>query len=549
MIFRISYCLFLLFVCFFVSPLSAQQLTDIPGGDITLSGTDYDYLRGLRTDVHYNSGKVVYVWEEYEDGERWVEAVVFDKNMNPENAYRINQQTVTAGGSSSRLFARVKVCQESNFFVVTWRSDHSGTWKAYAKKIRLDVGNTAYTPKDSADIHMALPVSGALYYPRAITFSYERNEILLGYYVANSGSPQNRRAYLRRFDYDLEPLQGSAGDARLINDNPGNDVRVLKQIKVLPVSQDLLMLSQDKPSGGAYDVHKRIFDYNTSTSQYDEVTSGYPVVNDHTADNQNHPQAVANPNTGDYTIMWLSPNGQDGSGNGSYAKIFDKDHNLLKGAFRIHQNSQHNQREPDAFWDPLSNHLVYCWHHSQSGIATKRYRVFDQNYNAITGDESMLTDASGNEKDIGGAYKGMHDVVFNSANRKVYYGYAHYADFMSNDSRTYARRYGFYHPLEDVQGYFSLHKRQQPTMIDVSQNSLKFKYEEEYKKQRMLTYKLYDEVMQPVSGTPQLEVEQGLNWLSIDLSGLGFQYNDTGMLEVTDARGNTKTLKFRYTGQ
>ena len=80
-------------------------------------------------------------------------------------------------------------------------------------------------------------------------------------------------------------------------------------------------------------------------------------VNTYTPDNQENPK-VATDAAGDYVVVWQS-NGQDGSGYGIYAQLYNKSVRRPQGSeFQVNTYTSDNQENPSVAMDSAGDFVV-----------------------------------------------------------------------------------------------------------------------------------------------------------------------------------------------
>jgi hypothetical protein len=109
-----------------------------------------------------------------------------------------------------------------------------------------------------------------------------------------------------------------------------------------------------------------------------EIVKEESQVNDYTANNQDHP-VVASIDNGSYMIAWQSF-GQDGSGRGVYAKIYDQNHFVIKEEFRVNSQTLNNQEFP-VLSKLTDNKFIVVWQsNKQDGSG---HGVYAKIYNSL----------------------------------------------------------------------------------------------------------------------------------------------------------------------
>lgn len=82
-------------------------------------------------------------------------------------------------------------------------------------------------------------------------------------------------------------------------------------------------------------------------------------VNTYTADNQFTPQVAASA-AGNFAVVWTSANGQDGSGQGIFGRVYDAAGNAVGGEFPVNAYTASDQFVPSVSVDPAGN-VVVVW--------------------------------------------------------------------------------------------------------------------------------------------------------------------------------------------
>lgn len=120
-------------------------------------------------------------------------------------------------------------------------------------------------------------------------------------------------------------------------------------------------------------------------------------VNDYTANNQDHPVIIVLDN-GNYVIAWQSF-GQDGSGRGVYAKIYDHTNRVVREEFRVNTHTASNQEFP-TLAKLADNKFIVVWQSNQQdgsgyGIYAK---TFNSDGNVINDEFRINSYTEGNQK-------------------------------------------------------------------------------------------------------------------------------------------------------
>ena len=409
------------------------------------SEADYDispnnYVTGIHrngvVEVHNPSGRVVYLYHEA-DGVGLITKDVYCVIYNPDMTVLVSAFRVNTTTTDDQFYGIVKVNQYDNTFAVILASKHSGNYDVYMKKYDLDgvqlVGETA----------VSAAYTGHQYLPKA-AFDYSRNEIVVLFRDdagQDGGGAGSTGCFIQRFNYaNLGAIGSQFQVNQTITSQQGPSA-----IEISQASKQLIVIyHSNHVSANLYDIYKTVFNYNNSTSLYDSPVE--TRVNNYTSNDQTWASILINQTTGDYVIAWTSWGGQDGSGSGSYAKIYNSNHAIIKDEFLVSNVTTDNQHSPRPLWDETVNHIIFFHYFSVSGTSTLKYRIFDGltnagQYNAVGGE----ADAIGGLNTTNYYTGAFIPVYYNSLLRKVYLCYDVYNNF-SNDSKLKARKYGFTHP-------------------------------------------------------------------------------------------------------
>lgn len=517
---------------------AAQELNELSGGPVLLSENEQDYRPQAEGDIHQNSGKVIYVWGNYADGntQRNIKCGIYDKDMNAVvGPFRVNNSSL--GSNDAVTHPCVRVNQKEGFFVVGWRSNANGNGDVYIKKIQLDITNADTTYYQNIG-DVVVDDDNYTQDNPDITFDNDRDEVVVCY--RDQYGSGDWRASGRRFDFNLNPIASFF----TLEDGGGNNQIVHRFSRILPGSGELLTVYRSDKSGDN-DIYKKVFQFNQSTSAYEYVNGSEVRVNDNTYDRQANPTLTVHPTDDAYVIGWSSKY-DNGHNYDAMAKVYDKEHNAISGEVRINFGTFQHWKYPCFVWDPSQDHIIAFYFYgdwdSQDGEGTVKYRIFDKTLDPLINvDKEAIggQDTEANVRDYGRP-------LYNYTEHRVYLAYDIYVEWNTDDGLVNARYYEYPSPLHET-AYGTLKRTLNANHYHATdwQGKLHFYYEEKQKDQATLDYKIYGP-SGDIEGSKT--VNYGENWLSIDMSSSFYVPGFLGVLEVTEPSGQKKRLRFKYEG-
>lgn len=188
------------------------------------------------------------------------------------------------------------------------------------------------------------------------------------------------------------------------------------------------------PSASGEDIRAERFD-----SKGDPQTSNAVInVNTYTSGNQNHP-AVAMDANGEFVVAWEDDSGEDLSGAGVFANVYNSDGTALTSEFEVNQTTAGPQELPNVSMD-TSGDFVVTWENYTAGGSYSD--VYERRYSADgqpATDERELPTASDNTPTYTGGFQNSPDVALDSQGDYI----VAWSGYGSNQYGVYAQRFGF----------------------------------------------------------------------------------------------------------
>ena len=432
--------------------VSAQSLTvDLFSGqpDILFADDNFATQKRLSTDVHYQSKKKVFVWQEADasgSANKNIRCAVYNENMTQNYSFLVN---ATVAGD--QIYPVVKINQADNSFIVAWSSWINNTntndvnkYDIYAKKISFsNLTADAALPDILINTNV---VTGRQITP-IVAIDYPKNEAIIAW-VDQDGQDNNTPAvadngsYARRTSIAGNAISLIPGvNQFLINIKTLSHQSVIS-IDVSPLTGELYTSCQSMNYSDAatYDIIFRKFNRDVSGNF---TGSAEITINTALAGNQLYPYILTNPINGNYMIAYA---GQDGSGYGSYFKLYDKYGNTLKEETRINQNISSNQLVPKGFWDENSNSFILFYWYSESSMVNLRYQAFSGDY-AYVGAEGTAETTN-----LQNYYAGVYSVAYDKTTKKVLFTYDQFNSSSGGNSKCWFRQFSFALPAVVVTG-------------------------------------------------------------------------------------------------
>ena len=358
-----------------VDPFNAQS-------DILLADDNFATQKRLSSDVHTQSKKKVFVWQEADalgSANKNIRCSVYSESMTLISSFLVNA-TLTG----DQLYPIVKVNQSDNSFIVAWSSWINNTntndvnkYDIYAKKINF---STIAADAASADVLINSNVVAGRQILPLLAIDYVKNEAIIAW-IDQDGQDNNtptvvdNGSYARRINLAGNTISLLSGvNQFLINVKTLSHQSILS-IEISPLTRELYTVCQslNYSNASTYDVIFRKFNRDVSGNF---IGSPEITVNTTLVGNQMHPYLITNSITGNYIIGY---SGEDGSGYGSYFKVYDKYGNTVKDETRINQSTTSNQLVPKGFWDENTNTFIFFYWYSESSMINLRYQIFNAN--------------------------------------------------------------------------------------------------------------------------------------------------------------------------
>lgn len=411
--------------------------------DINVTNNTFDVRKNLLMDIENSSGKKVFVWQEFDAGStisKNVRCAVYTASMTLITSFILN--TTTAGDQMSPV---VRVNQQDNSFVVGWvswidntNSSDPSKYDIYAKKIRFNnIASDALTN----DLLINTNYSVGRQYAVNLAYDYTFNEIIIGW-IDQDGQDRlpsvvanDNGSYARRVNNAASALAliSGANQFQIITSATVSH-QSLNGLEVSPVTGELytFSFSYNFPAGSSCDMIFRKFTRGTGGNYVPGTES---IINTYLTGIQYAGALTINSVTGDYVLGWTS-DGQDGSGYGTYMKVYDKYSNLLKAETRINQTAYGNQIAPKALWHEASNNLVFYYWYSASGAADIRYQIFDGNNSYAY----VSTEVVSTTKNLVDQFAGQFILRYDQATRRVSLSYD---EFSAANTKGWYRQFIF----------------------------------------------------------------------------------------------------------
>jgi len=129
--------------------------------------------------------------------------------------------------------------------------------------------------------------------------------------------------------------------------------------------------------------------------QYGAALGPSQLVNTESAGMQRDP-IVAVSGLGAFVVVWQDENGQDGDGNGVFARRFDASGNPQGSQFQVNTTTAGNQQDPHVSMDYVGNFAV-TFESDATGDLDVLVRLFDRNGNSLSGELRAHENAAGQQ--------------------------------------------------------------------------------------------------------------------------------------------------------
>lgn len=421
-----------------VDPFNAQS-------DILLADDNFATQKRLSSDVHTQSKKKVFVWQEADalgSANKNIRCSVYSESMTLISSFLVNA-TLTG----DQLYPIVKVNQSDNSFIVAWSSWINNTntndvnkYDIYAKKINF---STIAADAASADVLINSNVVAGRQILPLLAIDYVKNEAIIAW-IDQDGQDNNtptvvdNGSYARRINLAGNTISLLSGvNQFLINVKTLSHQSILS-IEISPLTRELYTVCQslNYSNASTYDVIFRKFNRDVSGNF---IGSPEITVNTTLVGNQMHPYLITNSITGNYIIGY---SGEDGSGYGSYFKVYDKYGNTVKDETRINQSTTSNQLVPKGFWDENTNTFIFFYWYSESSMINLRYQIFNANYSYLG------SEVAAESTNLQNYYAGVYNLAFDKAGKKVLLTYDQFNASSGSYSKCWFRQFSFSPPID-----------------------------------------------------------------------------------------------------
>ncbi len=438
--------LFLLILLTGNSIISFGQSLSTDLTDIVMADDTFFTQKRIAVDVENSSRKKVFVWQEKDaagSSNKNIRCAVYSETMSLISSFIVN--TTRTG---DQMYPSIKVNQKDNSFIVTWSSWINNTnpsdsikYDIYAKKIRF-----SSTTSDAAttDLLINSYINGRQIMP-LIAFDYVRSEAVIAW-IDQDGEDRlptivgniDYGSFARRINTAGASLALISGAGQFQINVVVTDHQTVYAIDISPVTGELFTLchSMYYSATTTYDIVLRKF---TRGQDGNFIGGSESTINTYTSGNQLYPGVAINSKTGNVAIHW-SDNGQDGSGYGTYLKIYDKFGNVLKTDTRINQAAYGNQLLSKVSWEENSNSLLCFYWYSESAMVNVRYQLFDKNFN-YKGNE-----VAAESLNLHNFYTGVFGIAFEPGSKKVLLGYDSYQSGSDVPSKAWFKQFVYTSP-------------------------------------------------------------------------------------------------------
>lgn len=188
--------------------------------------------------------------------------------------------------------------------------------------------------------------------------------------VALNADPNSTGVYVQRYDNQGAPLDSTIRvNTTTLNAQDNPDVAIQSN------GSFIVVWESDGQDGGGSGIFAQ---------RYNSIGTAIGIefqINNVITSNQINP-VIAVDTVGNFVVAWES-NGQDGSGSGIYARLYDTDGNPRATQFRVNSTTQGDQSEPTIGMDAEGNFTI-AWT-SQRNDNDERSGIYAQQY-SLNGD-------------------------------------------------------------------------------------------------------------------------------------------------------------------
>jgi hypothetical protein len=526
-----------------VDSLGPGPVWDSIMGPDTLLTWRFGSVRNM--DLHQTTGRVAVTWaqkDSYGYSDVWCAIYEHDFTLI-DTAFRINN--AAQGDQTDPYVVFNQADQSGNQLVACWAGTGLGTtYDVYLKAINVSAGS----PSDATGDADVLAVDTSTHTGRQMRpqmcIDNSRDELLVGWRDLDGSADGNSYAtVVRRFH--LNSLS-AIGTAFVVN-GVTSGLQILTDMEYSAVSDQLIVLMQSKGYTSSPTVYQCVRRHYTRNVSGNLVASSETVVNSNVTYQHGGPYIVLNRSTGDYIVAWTITN-LDGSGQGSYARIFDSGHNEIEAQFRVNTPTTDNQMTPIPVWDEATGKMVIFYYYSNSGNQTIRYQHFDEDFVKVGGELEALVDPNDSTTVVTVRFQGYFCGSYDQSRKKAYLAYSVYNSSSGALSKGYVRRFGFVTPLPEAQlPYAELLERLDGGYYLTVDGHLRIKYVERYKLESgaTLNYRILDGSYTDVTPATSLGRKYGTNWYDLDLSG-DLNDGEYYLFEVRNDKGDLTMFRFRF---
>jgi hypothetical protein len=537
-------------LCFHVQMNGQSLLVDSlapgPKWDSIMGPNDYLTWRfgSVRNmDLHQMTGRIAVIWAQKDSyGYNDVWCAIYDRDfVLIDTAFRVNN--VAQGDQADPYIKFNQADQSGNHLVACWAgTGHGTTYDVYLKTIDASTGN----PSDASAAADILAVDTTYQTGRQMRpqmcIDNSRAELLVGWWDLDGSADGNSWAGVaRRFELNtLSPI-----DSAFVVNGVTSGVQILYDMEYSAVTDQLIVLMYSKGYGGSPTQYQTVRRYYTRNVLDELVASSESIINGNTTYAHVGPYIVLNQSTGDYIVAWTIAN-LDGSGQGSYARIFDSGHNEIEAQFLVNTPTTDNQMTPVPFWDESTGKMVIFYYYSSSSKQTIRYQHFDENFNKVGGEMEALVNPDDSTTITTVRFNGYLSGAYDQNRRKAYIVYSISTTSSSLFSKGYVRKFSYVLPLSETP-YAELLERLNGGYYLTVDGHLRIKYVERYKVESgaTLNYRILDGSYTDVTPAGTLGKKYGTNWLDLDLSG-DLTDGEYYLFEVRDDKGDLSMFRFRF---
>ncbi|MEZ6118086.1 MAG: DUF4347 domain-containing protein, partial [Pirellulaceae bacterium] len=328
-----------------------------------------------------DSGNYVVVWEDRRSGNPDAYAKIY----NADGSVRVSEFRVHAVNSSSQDWSNVAMADNGNF-VVTWSDNRSGTYETYMRL--FDINGNALSGET-----MVSALTG-VQDAHAVDFAAD------GSFVVTFQNASDTDIYFQRYN--------ASGVAQGSNTKANTYVSGTQNHPDVAVNDDgsfVISWMSNGQDGSSYGMYAQRF-----TAAGAKV--GGEIQLAQTSSGDQWYGTIDNDSSGNFVATWMSA-GQDGSGNGIFARQFNSSGTALGNEFQVNTWTSGDQGSPNISVDDDGD-FVITWHDA-SGHDGTGFGVYAQQYdssgNAIGVETRIAQTTSNDQRDATVAIHGTSAVV------------------------------------------------------------------------------------------------------------------------------------------